>query len=332
MHWRSIPCLALSLSCACVDAKSSAEADETGGSSDESTSSESGTDSTSTDSTDTTDTTDTGDPVHCEGIAGLAAGNHERSLDHDGLTRAYTIHVPAGLDSQQPAPLLLNMHGYLSNPIQQAQWSEMNETAGPRGWITVYPTGTNNSWNAGLCCGQAVSDGVDDVGFLLAVVESVASELCIDPDRVHATGMSNGGYISHRLACEAADVFASVAPVAGALGIADCAPTRPISVLAFHGVQDPLVSYASDQQSMQAWAVVDGCDSNSEQIDFDGGDHRIWSGCNDDVAVEFYTLDPMGHCWPSGWDVYCFAFLGPQSNAVDANTLMLDFFDAHPRP
>jgi polyhydroxybutyrate depolymerase len=275
---------------------------------------------------------DTDVPVECPGLAGLAPGNHARTLEHDGLERAYTIHVPAGLDPEIGAPLLLNIHGFMSNPVQQEQWTAMNATADPRGWITVYPTGTDNSWNAGVCCGEASNNDVDDVGFLRAVVEAVSEELCVDPSRVHATGMSNGGYMSNRLACEASDVFASVAPVAGALAVTDCMPPRPVSVLAMHGVQDPLVPYELDELAVAAWVGHDGCDPLAAETSFDGGTHRIWEACEDTVAVEFYTLDPMGHCWPSGLAFYCFEFLGPYSDAIDANTTMLDFFDRHPMP
>jgi polyhydroxybutyrate depolymerase len=275
---------------------------------------------------------DTEAPLDCPGFAGLPAGNHARTLEHDGLERAYTIHVPAGLDPQLGAPLLLNIHGFMSNPVQQEQWTAMNASADPRGWITVYPAGTDNSWNAGVCCGEAASNGVDDVGFLRALVDDVADELCIDRARVHATGMSNGGYMSNRLACEASDVFASIAPVAGALGLLDCAPPRPVAVLAIHGVQDPLVAHQLDEAAVAAWVGHDGCDPTPEQVDFEGGSQRIWSGCDDDVAVEFYSLDPMGHCWPSGLEFYCFDFLGPYSDAIDANATLLDFFDQHPMP
>jgi polyhydroxybutyrate depolymerase len=287
---------------------------------------------TETGGSDSETETETGSLVDCAGQAGLAPGNHSRTLEHDGLQRAYTIHVPGGLDPEVGAPLLLNLHGFMSNPIQQEQWTAMNATADPRGWITVYPTGTDNSWNAGACCGEAVSNGVDDVGFLRAVVEAVADELCVDPARVHATGMSNGGYMSNRLGCEASDVFASIAPVAGALGVFTCTPPRPVAVLAMHGVQDPLVGYGLDEATVAAWVGHDGCDPASEQIDFVGGNQQIWSGCDDDVAVEFYTLDPMGHCWPSGSSFYCFDFLGPYSDAIDANVTMLDFFDLHSMP
>jgi polyhydroxybutyrate depolymerase len=302
----------------------------TDSSSDESSTSDDGAETET--STQTESETDTGSSVDCPGFEGLAPGNHARTLEHDGLQRAYTIHVPSGLDPELGAPLLFNLHGYLSNPVQQEQWTAMNASADPRGWITVYPTGTDNSWNAGVCCGDASANGVDDVGFLRAVVDAVADELCIDRARVHATGMSNGGYMSNRLACEASDVFASVAPVAGALALVDCAPPRPVSVLAMHGVQDPLVAYELDEAAVAAWVNLDGCDPTPEQIEFEGGTHQIWSGCSDDVAVEFYTLDPMGHCWPSGLAFYCFEFLGTHSDAIDANATMLDFFDQHPMP
>jgi polyhydroxybutyrate depolymerase len=324
---------------ACGEPGDEGGANEEGGTDDDggSTQGDDGTDdsadSTSSTSAETTaDPDTTGAPVECGVVDGLSPGDHERTLDHGGMTRSYILHVPEGHDPETAAPLLLNMHGYLSSPQMQSQWSQMNETSDPRGWVVAYPAGTANSWNGGSCCGDAASGGIDDVAFLRAVVADISTLVCVDPRRVHATGMSNGGYMSHRLACEASDVFASVAPVAGALGITDCNPSRPMSVLAFHGVQDTLVAYEDDVTSIETWAALGGCNSEPAQEDFRGGNFRNYEGCDAGAAVGLYTLDPMGHCWPGGNASQCFEFLGPHSDATDANTTMLDFFDAHRLP
>jgi polyhydroxybutyrate depolymerase len=271
----------------------------------------------------------TGPPFECMVTDPLPPGDYEHTLEHDGQARTYLLHVPESIDADVAAPLVLNMHGYLSSPQMQAQWSQLVATAGPRGWIVAHPTGASNSWNGGACCGDAASTDLDDVGFLKAVVDDIAGMACVDPRRVHATGLSNGGYMSHRLACEASDVFASVAPVVASLGFPDCAPPRPVSVLAFNGVQDGLVAYEDAAASMRIWAEIDGCEPVPEREDFDGGHVEVWHGCADATSVELYTLDPMGHCWPGGDASQCLAFLGPHSDAVDANTVMLDFFDEH---
>jgi len=275
---------------------------------------------------------ETGSPMPCTIDDALPAGDHERMLEHGGQMRRYIVHVPDGHDPTLSAPLLVNMHGLLSSPEQQIQWSEMNAAADPRGFVGVYPAGIANSWNAGSCCGDAQADGIDDVGFLRAMIEDVSTAVCIDPRRIYATGMSNGGHMSYRLACEAADLFAAVAPVAGAMRAADCAPSRPVPVFAFHGVQDLIVPYADDVASIDDWVELDGCEPMPVQEDFPGGNCRTWKPCDGGATVGLCTLDPMGHCWPGGAEALCFGFLGAYSDALDANAAMLDFFAEHSLP
>lgn len=181
---------------------------------------------------------------------GCEGGTLGESVDHvdlefDGLQRSYELHVPPNYDGTTPLPLVVNFHGLTSFGTQQQGFSEMDATADERGFIVAYPNGIDNSWNAGMCCPTAADDNIDDVGFARAVVEDLGGRGCIDRARVYATGMSNGGFLSHRLACEAADMFAAAAPVAGMLLLdsAECQPSRPISIIHFHGTADTIVGY-----------------------------------------------------------------------------------------
>src|SRR5207302_2556094 len=119
-------------------------------------------------------------------------------------------------------------------------YSGMDAKAGQRGMVVVYPQGVGNSWNAGTCCGRAMDEHVDDVRYLRDLVREIESELCIDRARIYATGMSNGAIMSYRLACEASDIFAAIAPVDGAGGLPACAPKRPGPALALDGPRDLL--------------------------------------------------------------------------------------------
>jgi polyhydroxybutyrate depolymerase len=128
--------------------------------------------------------------------------------------------------------------------------SGFNEVADQNGFIVVYPNGTSLlsedillTWNGGTCCGYAQEKNVDDVGFVRAIVPDLQSLVIIDAKRIYATGMSNGGILSHRLACEAADLFAAIAPVSGTLNFSPCNPSRPISVIEFHGTGDQHIPY-----------------------------------------------------------------------------------------
>jgi polyhydroxybutyrate depolymerase len=189
-----------------------------------------------------------------------------------------------------------------------------------------------NSWNAGTCCGRAASEGLDDVGLLRAFVADISTALCIDRRRVYATGMSNGGYMSHRLGCEAADLFAAVAPVAGAMGIPDCAPSRPMPLIAFHGLQDGLVPYAEGRAALDLWLDLNGCAGEPARTDFGASYCETWTGCAEGIDVAFCTLDPMGHCWPGGSSALCLAFIGPYNDDINANEAMWEFFSRFPLP
>jgi polyhydroxybutyrate depolymerase len=152
----------------------------------------------------------------------------------------------------------------------------------------------NASWNGGeLCCGTSQRTGVDDVGFMRAIVAKLQQEACIDPKRVYATGLSNGGAMSHRLACEAADLFAATAPVSMGNGTRPCQPARPISVTMFRGTSDTLVSYngglfPSAQADFDQWKGLSGCSGSPSRV------HNVcetYTGCGAGTEVTLCTIN-----------------------------------------
>lgn len=199
----------------------------------------------------------------------LVPGTTTFATTFGGLARTYDVYVPASYTGFQPVPLVIDLHGFTSNSAQQAFLSGFRAEADEEGFIVVYPQGSSNSWNAYGCCGNAAAGNVNDVGFIRAVVQEVSAMGNIDHRRVYATGLSNGGAMTHRLACQAADVFAAAAPVSFPLNTsaAVCQPSRRISVTHFHGTQDGTVHYVSTfplffqgaQQSFAVWAGIDGC-------------------------------------------------------------------------
>lgn len=202
-------------------------------------------------------------------VAQPGPGDYARSIVFDGRTRTYDVHVPSSYVSGSAVPLVLDFHGYTSNSSAQAALSGFRAVSDAENFIVAYPQGFANSWNAAtLCCGDAWAAGLDDVGLAVAIVEAISAEFTVDPQRVYATGLSNGGAFSHRLACEASEVFAAAAPVAFPLGILPltaCQPTRPITVAHFHGLGDTVVPYAgtfwapASQESFAAWAEKNQC-------------------------------------------------------------------------
>lgn len=286
-----------------------------------------------TDTEDSEDTADTGElPAGC-GQPALEPGTHTNlTVDIGGTTRSYELFVPVTYEPDNPSALVLNFHGLLGNPSQQADWSQFNQSAQLRGMIVAYPSGIGSSFNAGACCGDAHSQGVDDIAFARALVDELLAQMCIDPKRVYVTGMSNGGHMAHTLACEAADMFAAAASVTGVMGLppSECQPSRPISVIDFHGTDDFIVSYGGSgpgyppvNSMMEDWAARNGCSPVSEVI-FQEAEVlcETWPGCDDDVEVTLCTIEGGGHCWPGNGS----CLFGYSTTVIDASELIADMF------
>lgn len=270
-----------------------------------------------------------------------------------GHRRVVIVHVPAHYTGSTPVALVLNLHGSESNARQQEVFSGMDATSDLDGFIVAYPQalipdGGGYDWNipgVPLVGGEYPPAGAaDDVTFLTGLVRDLAARYCIDLHRVYATGVSGGGRMASQLACDASGTFAAVAPVAGLRFPSPCPAGRPVPVIAFHGTADPVDPYNGHGQAYwtysvpeaaRLWAAHDGCQAASPRtVSGRGYSLTSYSGCHADTAVELYSLDGEGHEWPGGPKIPAIitAVLGPQSNAVDANSTMWAFFQAHPLP
>jgi polyhydroxybutyrate depolymerase len=202
---------------------------------------------------------------------GPVPGEHQRTIDFDGSERVYELQIPIRYDGTTRVPLVFDIHGFTSNKDQQQLVSGFAGKAEDEGFLVVRPEGVGlaPSWNAGdNCCGDALAQELDDVGLMRAIAEELVAEACIDERRIYATGISNGGALSHRIACEAADLFAAVAPVAYPLDFepfTPCQPSRPIPVMHLHGDDDLIVPYDGSgigpptPDSFAYWADTNGC-------------------------------------------------------------------------
>ena len=278
-------------------------------------------------------------PITCTGKATPPADD-VWTITSGGIPRVVNVHVPAHYDPTVPTPLVVNFHGFTSDAVQEAVLSQMSSEADASGFVVMYPIGTGAplSWNAGACCGTAAATNVDDVGFARDLVAAAADRLCLDRARVYATGMSNGGFLSHRLGCEAADVFAAVAPVAGVLGVPDCTPSRAVPVMHFHGTADPLVpwdgsttlGFISVPDTFAGWASRDACTGTPVETYRNGDAHcATYQSCAGGADVTLCTIDNGGHTWPGGTPV---PGLGATSTDISATRAMWTFFAAHPMP
>ena len=239
----------------------------------------------------------------CSGAA-LAAGNSNRTIQIGGVSRSYILHVPSGYTGTKAVPLVLDFHALGGSGSQEQSSSGYQAIADKQGFIILFPDGIDNAWNIGPCCTN--SRDVDDLGFAKGMVTAVEAQACIDTKRVYATGFSMGGGMSQYLACNAADVFAAVAPSSFDLLIPDeepCAPSRPISVLAYRGTADTTVPYAGGlgpsgkitflgaQGSFQRWTSIDGC-TGAATMD---GDCTYQVTCDSGVEVGLCVKQGGGH-------------------------------------
>ena len=243
----------------------------------------------------------------------LPIGTSSLAVDHDGLPRRYLVHVPSVIDEGRPLPVVVDFHGNASNPEEQDGYSSFAALGEAHGFIAVHPEGTGlvRSWNAGVCCGEAQRNAIDDVGFARDLVADLAARTCIDANRIYATGLSNGGFLSYRLACEAADLFAAIGPVAGGLGIPpeQCIPVRPVPIVHVHGTADlivpvggnPLLGFAPLDETIGGWIDRNGCERTASETTT-SGDTRCttYRGCEEDADVMLCTVEGGGHLWPGG--------------------------------
>lgn len=259
-------------------------------------------------------------PVICPSPA-LQPGDSTQTVEVGAVTRSYVLHVPSAYDGSKPVPLVLDFHPLNGSGMQQRMASTFPPVTDPEGVVMAFPTGLpgprGNAWDVGPCCVDA-----DDVGFARAVAKQVAATACIDPQRVYATGFSMGGGMAHVLACQAADVFAAVAPSSFDLlqeNVGNCLPPRPITVISFRGSADTLVPYAGGysavvpgmpvtflgaQATFQKWGEIDGCTDAPSTPDANGC--STIAGCGGGVEVVLCTAQGVGEEYADatiGWPV-----------------------------
>lgn len=262
-------------------------------------------------------------PVPSQTVILLPAGDSERSLTVDGLERSYLLHIPPLVRSNQPVPLMFVFHGYSMHAADMVTLTGMNSLADSNQFLLVYPSGTGPdselSWNAGDCCGYASEANVDEMAFIRGMIADVGRLAAIDPARIYATGFSNGGFLSYRIACEMADTFAAVAPVGGVLKFPACQPANKISLLHIHGLSDEVVPFdVGGKAGLDLFTSLDGC-SGSSSVDVNPvTTHTIYTACAGNTAVELYTIKTMGHMWPNQY-------------ILPATQIIWEFFKAHPK-
>ncbi len=267
------------------------------------------------------------------------------------MQRTVLLHLPAGYSDTQKTALVLNLHGSESTASAQEAFTGMNATSDADGFVVAYPQaaiadGSGFDWNVPgqplLGGGSVPANAPNDVDFLQQTITTLEAGLCIDTTRIFVTGFSGGARMTSQLGCDLSTVVAAIAPVSGLRFPSPCPATRPVPVMAFHGTADPVDPYDGNGQAYwtysvptaaQRWGAFEGC-ASAPAVTQPASSLRLtsYTGCKSGASVSLYTIVGEGHEWPGGPHLgkgYT-AILGAQSNAINANNAMWQFFSSHP--
>jgi polyhydroxybutyrate depolymerase len=266
------------------------------------------------------------------------------TLVSSGQQREYLLHVPASYDRNKPTPLVISLHGASLWPALQMKISQWNRVADQHGFIVAYPSagGFPKIWHVDRVPGLAV-----DVRFIADLIDALAAQYNIDPARIYANGMSNGGGMAFVLSCTLSDRIAAIGMVSAAQSLAWdwCTDRRPVPMISFHGTADPVIPYAGGPSPVGPaatfpsvpgwaanWAQRNGC--RSDAVDSSPASDVMrsqYEGCSNGATVALYTVKGGGHAWPGGAPLPAW-IVGPTTQSVDASSLMWQFFMEHPLP
>jgi len=285
---------------------------------------------------------------------------HKLDLRINGFRRSYLIHIPVNYDQNKPTPLIVALHGAFDTAKKMERQTELSELADRENFIVIYPNGMTlfgllQHWNARYCCGKAMKDGIDDLGFVTGLIEQAQAHLNVDPKRIYMVGYSNGGMLAYLFASEKPKILAAVAIVSSAIGskssepeIQMLEPKVPVPIIVFHGREDEAIPYEGGQQngkngakghyympvieSAMFWAKNNGCTEPVKE------DHLLenrvlkqtWSGCEDGSEIILFTIEGWNHDPPTR----PFTDKLPLSNPIKgfhATEIIWEFFMRHPK-
>jgi polyhydroxybutyrate depolymerase len=265
------------------------------------------------------------------------------SIEYGGRTRTFQIFVPSTLPLEQAAPLVVQLHGGGGAGKSIDRLTRFNAIGMRENVMVVAPDGVDGNWNDGRTNVDltAMRENIDDVGFLVAVVDAIGKHHRVDRRRVFAAGISNGAMMANRLACERSDRFAAVGLVAGtgpAEAVGTCSATGHVSVIAFNGTDDPLIPYnggvgrraqvgevASVDATASYWTNRNDCNGEAQTTTpSDTVTTRTWA-CGSST-VQFHRVEGGGHTWPGGPQYSPKLVVGSTDSSIDATELIWTFF------
>jgi polyhydroxybutyrate depolymerase len=280
---------------------------------------------------------------------------YQREVTMEGKRRIYLAQVPDGCDPETPLPVLVVLHGGGGSAEFASRvhgWSELSQR---ESCLAVFPEATCEDpsrpagvrdnpriWNDGGARCAAAKRGVDDIGYLAAVLDDVQSHFAVDGRRVFVTGFSNGGSMAFRAGIELADRLTAIAPVSGHLCLDQPKPARPLSMLYMIGLADPINPFAGGStvspwgsrrekppimDSIRKWLRLIGASDQATRKEHANGVTRIWYGPGKSGReVQLYTIEGQGHEWPGAQRTLPSIISGPQTDKLDATQVIWDFF------
>ncbi len=264
------------------------------------------------------------------------------SFWHKGYQRDYIVFLPHNYDSLTNVPVVLVLHAYSITAQNEMDATAMNTVADTAGFIAVYPNAVETHWNSGIGDDPGwPTPNVDDVGFISALIDTLYANYRINLRRVYTCGMSNGGFMSYKLACQLSSRIGAAASVAGAVAnstAASCVPANETPILLMHGTLDPLVPYSgtpywlSAEHGLQHWLALNGCTGPPDTVllpDVDTTDgctvQKVsYGGCSGNSQMVFYRILNGGHQWP-GSTVTLPPFFGNKNRDINASVEIWNF-------
>lgn len=285
-------------------------------------------------------------------VAGAQGIDTSITLHIGGRDRTYTVHASPGA-GRHPLPLVVLLHGHSGTGTGMIRLTDFNAIADRAQFLVVYPDGVDRSWADGRGITEADQQHVDDVAFFRALLDDVARRWPVDSNRVFAAGISNGGFMAERLACDAGGRIAAIGVVAATLSdtlMGRCRLPRPVSVMMMNGTDDPLVPFGGGEirggrgrvqsapSTAAAWSRWNRCLATPLERTFPdtAGDGTFvtedtYTGCPGHVAVIAYRIAGGGHTWPGGPQYLTVRLVGRASRNLAGSEVLWEFFAAHSR-
>ncbi|MBI4243884.1 MAG: esterase [Planctomycetes bacterium] len=282
-----------------------------------------------------------------------------KTITHNEMERSYRLYIPKSRENNDKLPLVIVLHGGggtaegTQNKLTKRKFDQLAET---EQFIIVYPEGYKKGWNDGRESGQpAAEENIDDTEFISKIIDEVSKEHPINAKRIYATGISNGGFMSLRLACELSDKIAAAAPVTATMSeylMENCKPAEPVSIMIINGTADPLVPYdggevelfglkrgkvSSTSDSIKYWIKNNKCNetpASTKEIDNFPKDRtkvviQTYLDDKNNNEVVLYKIEGGGHTWPGGWQYLSEKLIGITSKEIDACDEIINFFKKH---